>query len=131
MKKREAFSPPAIGGTSLLVVFAVLCMTVFSLLSLSTVLAEKRLSDAALEAVTEYYEADLQAQRIYARLRRGEIVPGVEYSGTFADYRCPISENQWLEVRLEQKNGTWTVLRWQTAAEEPAVSEILAVWDGT
>ena len=31
------FSPPAVGGVSLLVVFAVLCLTVFALLGLTTV----------------------------------------------------------------------------------------------
>lgn len=41
--KKQRFSPPAIGGTSLLVVFAVLCLTVFALLSLTTVQADVRL----------------------------------------------------------------------------------------
>ena len=35
-RKRETFSPPAVGGISLLVAFAVLCLTVFALLSLTT-----------------------------------------------------------------------------------------------
>lgn len=34
MNKKESFSPPAVGGISLLVVFAVLCLTIFGLLSL-------------------------------------------------------------------------------------------------
>ena len=36
------FRPPALGGVSLLVIFAVLCLTVFALLSLSTVQADCR-----------------------------------------------------------------------------------------
>ena len=71
-KKKEAFSPPALGGSSLLVAFAVLALTVFALLSLSTVRADVRLGDAAAAAVKGYYEADVQAQEILARLRGGE-----------------------------------------------------------
>lgn len=40
------FSPPAVGGSSLLISFAVLCFTIFALLALETVQAGKRLSDA-------------------------------------------------------------------------------------
>lgn len=50
MNKEDRFSPPAVGGISLLVAFAVLCLTVFALLSLSTVQAQKRLSDASHKA---------------------------------------------------------------------------------
>lgn len=71
-KKKEAFSPPALGGSSLLVAFAVLALTVFALLSLSTVRADVRLGDAAAAAVKGYYEADVQAQELLARLRNGE-----------------------------------------------------------
>jgi hypothetical protein len=77
MKKHEKISIPAIGGSSLLVIFAVLCMTVFALLSLRTAQAEKQVADAAAQGVRQYYAADLQAQEIYARLRAGETVSGV------------------------------------------------------
>ena len=53
-RTKERFSPPALGGSSLLVVFAVLCLTVFALLSLSTVRADGRLGDAAADAVAGY-----------------------------------------------------------------------------
>ena len=71
-------APPALGGSSLLVAFAVLALTVFALLSLSTVRADVRLADASAQAVTDYYAADCQAQEILARLRSGETVEGVE-----------------------------------------------------
>ena len=70
-RKRDDFAPPALGGSSLLVVFAVLALTVFALLSLSTVRADVRLGDAAAKAVTDYYAADTRAQEILAQLRNG------------------------------------------------------------
>ena len=51
MDKKHRFSFPAVGGSSLLVIFAVLCLTVFALLGLSTVQAGQRLSNASAEAV--------------------------------------------------------------------------------
>lgn len=130
MKKPAPISPPAIGGSSLLVSFAVLCLTVFALLSLSTVQAEKRLSDAAADAVTAYYEADLEAERIFARLRSGETLPGVQESAGIYSYTCPISENQTLLVKLQKTEAAWTVLRWQAAAQPEELSQTLPVWDG-
>lgn len=130
MKQKAPISPPAIGGSSLLVIFAVLCLTVLSLLSLSTVQAEKRLSDIAASSVTAYYEADLEAQAIFARLRAGETVPGVEESEGIYRYVCAISPNQHLEVALRKEGECWTVLRWQTAAQPEEISTTLPVWDG-
>lgn len=129
--KKERISPPAIGGSSLLVIFAVLCLTVFALLSLSTVQAEKRMSDTAAQAVTDYYAADLQAQEVFARLRGGETVSGVEVKGNLYSYRCYISQHQTLEVELEQNADKWTVLRWQVVASAEPVESVLPVWDGT
>ena len=87
--KHHRISPPAIGGSSLLVSFALLALTVFALLSLSTVQAEKRMADAAAQSVTDYYAADLEAERIFARLRSGETVAGVAVDGNVYRYvRC-------------------------------------------
>ena len=77
-KAKERFSPPAVGGISLLVVFAVLCLTVFALLALATVQADARLAGASAQAVADYYAADCQAQELLARLRCGERPEGVE-----------------------------------------------------
>lgn len=130
MKKRERISPPAVGGSSLLVIFAALCLTVLALLSLSTAQAEKRLSDAAADAVTSYYEADLEAERIFAQLRAGEAISGVQEAEGVYSYSCPISETQTLLVRLQKAENSWTVLRWQAVPHPQDISQSLPVWDG-
>ena len=133
--ERERFSPPAVGGGSLLVIFAVLCLTVFALLSLSTVQADGRLSDASTKAVTAYYAADCQAEDILARLRDGELPEGVTVSvspeGDTYAYECPISDTQTLAVEVRLEGADYTVLRWQavSAADWPA-DETLDLWDG-
>ena len=140
-RKKESFSPPALGGSSLLVVFAVLALTVFALLSLSTVRADVRLGDAA-EAVSGYYEADCKAQEILARLRNGEVP--VEAESHQEDswhsplmirytYEIPISDTQELqvEVLVNPADGSYSILRWQAAAVGAwEYDDSLDIWDG-
>lgn len=131
MKQAERFSAPAVGGSSLLTIFAVLCLSVFALLSLSTAQAEQRMADASAQAVSAYYEADCLAEEIFARLRGGEAVPGVREEADIYTYSCPISESQTLMVELRNTGGSWEVLRWQAvAAAQEAGDGSLSVWDG-
>lgn len=142
-KKREGFAPPALGGSSLLVVFAVLALTVFALLSLSTVRADVRLGDATEKMVSGYYAADVKAQEILAKLRTGAPLPeDVEFETTISDYpdhsetifsySIPISDTQELQVELSRSpDGTWTVLRWQSVPTGNwTYDDSLGLWDG-
>ncbi len=137
--KRETFSPPAVGGVSLLVAFAVLCLTVFALLSLTTVQADARLADASARAVEDYYAADCAAQEILARLRAGETPAEVEshgydswHRGTRYTYTCPISDSQELDVEVLVDGEDYEILRWQAQyTGEWETVEGLDLWDGT
>lgn len=143
MDNRKRFSPPAVGGASLLAAFAVLCLTVFALLSLATVQANRRLSDAAARAVTDYYTADCQAQELLARLRNGEVPEDVNIYQDASltplwtarcTYTVPISDSRELqvEVLLNEVSGSYSVLRWQSAAaQEWETDNELELWDGT
>ena len=131
MDKEHRGRIPVVGGSSLLVIFAVLCLTVFALLSLSTVQAGGRLSETSAQAVSDYYDADCEAEEIFARLRAGERPAGVtETDGVYA-YTCTVSETRQLQVELLQDGENWTVLRWQTESiVEWEANEFLDVWDG-
>lgn len=130
MKKQRRMSGPIVGGSSLLTTFSVLCLCIFALLSFVTAQAEKRLSDVAAAAVTDYYRADMEAEKIFARLRREETVSGVFEEAGIYSYACPISPSQTLEVELQKEGETWHVLRWQVVAQPEALRETLPVWNG-
>lgn len=131
MEQKRTFSPPLSGVCSLLVIFSVLVFSVFMMLTVTTVQADKRLSDTYLEAAEAYYAADLQAEQIFARIRGGETLPQVQQTGNTYHYTCAISETQQLEVTLLLKDGAWQVLRWQAAAVSAAEAvATLPVWDG-
>ena len=128
MTKTNKTSCPLLGGCALLVIFGVLCLTVFALLSLHTVLAEQRLSRTAAEQAEAWYEADLRAQEIFARLRGGEIPPEVEKTGEEYHYCVSISPHQTLEVTLTNTNGSWEILSWRTVAHPEDGDISLPVW---
>ena len=118
MQSRTHFSPPMVGGSSLLVIFAVLCLTIFTLLALSTVQADGRLSDASIKAVSDYYAADLEAENILSQLRQGKMPNGVTRQDEIYSYSCRISDTQELVVDVILENDTWSILRWQAVPTE-------------
>ena len=146
-EKRSNFSPPALGGASLLVIFAVLALTIFALLSLSTVRADGRLSEAANAAVQDYYEADCKAQAVLAWLRTGEgqenldlpedftmsitISDYADHSETIHSYAIPISDTQELQVEVRVAGvNDYEVLRWQAVpVGDWEIDEGMDLWD--
>ena len=128
---KRSFSPPMVGASSLLSIFAVLCLTVFALLTLSTVQAESRLQEASSQAISDYYAADCQAEEILAALRAGQIPDGVTEENSVYRYICPISETQELQVEVMLDGSDYTILRWQAvSASEWQPDDSLDVWEG-
>lgn len=128
---KDRSAPPAVGGISLLVVFAVLCLTVFALLSLSTVRADDRLGKLSAQAVADYYEADTRAEEILAKLRAGQISDEVIVDGDLYSYTCPISDTQELQVQVRLEEDAYTILCWQAVpVGEWVVDDSIHVWEG-
>ena len=142
--RRDDESPsfPAVtGASSLLVIFTVLCLTVFALLSLNTVLAGHRLGERNREAVDNYYRAEEEAHTILAQLREGKKPkepeiheshlsgpPGIQYSWT-----CRISDTLKLEafvwLRGDLSMKTFFINRWQMVSDMDWMPEPeLPVW---
>lgn len=131
-KQPRKFQAPMVGGSSLLVIFAVLCLTIFALLGFCTAQADQRLAEASIRAVSGYYAADGQAERILAQLRNGETVEGVTVENDVYHYNCAISDTQVLmvEARVTDRDH-WQVLRWQAVSTAQwDEEELLTVWSG-
>lgn len=127
---KENFSLSTLGGTSLLLIFSVLCLTVFAVLSLSTAKAGDNLSLSSEASVKAYYEADTEAEEILAVLRRGDFMEGVEEEDGVYSYSCPINERTSLFVEVEIDGSDYRILRWQSSVEESMIEESWTVWDG-
>ena len=134
VRTREGRNPaPIVGGSSLLVIFAVLCLTVFAMLSLTQAQADRRLAQNSWSAVTGYYQADCQAQEILSQLRAGERPQGVTEEGeNVFSYACPISDAQTLEVRVRLTGENYEILAWQAVfTADWQADEDLDLWDGS
>ncbi len=99
----------------MITVFAVLCLIVFTLLTLSTVVASKNLAEASHNEVKAYYEADCEAERIFSQLRKGIIPDNVTVENNYYSYKCTISETQFIDVKISYIDGIWNVISWNNS----------------
>lgn len=126
--KEKRSAPPAIGSTSMLVSLGVLLLALLALLSLGQARADGRLSEESAKTVEEYYNADMEAEKILGLLRNGVKVDGTTLEDGVWSYRCPMSRYQTLFVEVE--DGTWEILRWETVTHPQTPNENLNVWTG-
>lgn len=114
-----------VGSASIVLIFAVLCLTVFAVISLASAISDSAMVDVEADLIRSYYEADTLAESILAELRGTDTLPetvrGVEIlSGwdweTDADtvsFVCPISEKKELYVELAGGGGSYDILSWR------------------
>jgi len=146
-----------VGTVSLVMIFAVLCLTVFAILTLSTSTAEKVMAERTASFVSGYYEADTKATKIRASIldfqRNGffdslrnenpdgtamqSVIDGVELiversaDGIFVSYSCEINEVLDLSVKLRLVGDADVVLGWRTVhTRDWDMDDGLLVWDG-
>lgn len=130
------------GAVSLVMIFCVLCLAVFSVLTLATAERERGLSELSAQRAAEYYAADRRAVEIAAALAAGETPEDVEVesavstgpAGTVREeaFALPSGGDLLLEVRLEiGETGEITVLTWKTVyAGDWDVDDTITLWDG-
>lgn len=130
-KRGGNFSVP-VGISSLLTIFAVLCLTVFALLSLSTVRAGGVLGEDAAASVAAWYAADSLAEETLARLRAGEAPANAVKTGESRwAYTIPVDDARVLSVEVEIRDSGYRILRRQAVPASQWVPEDgLPVWDG-
>ncbi len=115
MKKINT-NTPIVGGSSLITIFSILCIIVFTLLTLSTVVTSKDLAEASHNAVKAYYNADSEAEKIFAQLKSGIVPENVTVNGNYYSYVCDISETQFITVELSFIDGKWNVIKWHSTS---------------
>ena len=108
-----------VGGSSILVIFVLLCLTTFATLSLVSAHADEKLTQKAAMAAAEFYAADSAAEEKLAQIdvilknarlasteqdfrdayqRAG--LQDVVFDGDMISYTVPVNERQNLEVTL-------------------------------
>lgn len=111
------------GTASLIIILAVLCIAIFAILTLSTVLADFRLAETSFGRTSAYYAADAAAEEQLAGLRS----EGREGTVTFS---VPVSDKEELEITALIEGDSCTVLRRQTVYTASwEADEFLDIWD--
>ncbi len=129
--EKKSFRFPVTGVSSLLIIFSVLCMTVFAMLSVSTANADDRLSQKAAQSVTDYYAADSQAEKIIAALRSGSVPEGVTADGDTYTFTCPASDSLELQVSVIISGSDYEIVRWQMVSTAHWQNDdSLNLWEG-
>ena len=125
------------GAVSLIMIFCVLCLSVFAVLTLSTAVGEKKLTDLTAERAQDWYAADRQAVAAVAALERGETPQDVdvaftqEAEGTQAEFTLPAGGEQILTVKVLLSDGGYEILCWRTDyGGDWAADDTIAIWDG-
>jgi len=121
---------PLVGVSTLLVIFSVLVLTVFSMISLSSSMASKRINDAALSTIQEYYKADTEAEEIFASIKLGDVPDSVIAEGDTYRYSCIISDNQRLDVEIKKVEDGWDILQWRSVSTAVWEEQGETFWNG-
>lgn len=138
-----------IGSASIVMIFAVLCLTIFAVLSFETAAYEQRLAHKAADAAKAYYAADGIAEEryleictllaaetdkaeVYQALLAEQVLAVQTAEGVRLEYTVPIDGTQELQVELfAAPDGTVQIVRWNAAAAvDWEYEEGLLVWDG-
>ena len=132
-----------VGSASVVLIFAVLCLTVFALITFVVAGNNKALIDTEAQLVTAYYEADVLAERVLAEILESVFIPdsvlGVDIETSWeweldtelVYYACPISDSKELFVKLAINYDSYDVLSWHMRdIGDWTIDDSLNVWLG-
>ena len=135
-----------IGSASIIMIFAILCLTVFSALSLVTAVSEKKTAQRFADATAAYYEADSEAvnikNSIQAALDAGNAPQqaaaannaAYEAAGATITYSVPLSGGKSQITAVLAYNaaeGALEVVSWEkTDISDWNPDESIDVWNG-
>jgi len=149
-RKSRAEMGAQIGSASIVMIFAVLCLTIFAALAFETAGYEQRLAEKSASAVEAYYiadgiaeerylqiyqllQSDKTAVQLHAELEQLGVVVKLEEPQMTLRYAVPIDDMQELQVELLwQENHLLQIERWNTATvAQWDYEDTIQVWDGT
>lgn len=123
------------GTVSLVVIFSVLCLVIFSLLTLVTARADMNLSNKNAESTRNYYAADTKATVILGEILDSLIIPdeidgvAIHQSGSVVSYSVEIDNAMSLYVEysmVDNKITSWH----QDQTTDWVPNDNIDVWTG-
>ena len=133
MKNRKFSYPPLQIGTSfMLLIFVILCMVTFSVLSLSSSMKDYELSKKSAKRTSEYYNACNMAEEKLEQI--DEQIKNNEISKDIIEFTVPVNDYESLQVSLKihpQSSPRYSVITWkQISSQNWSGDETLPVLGG-
>jgi len=132
-----------VGSASIVLIFAVLCLTIFTIITYMVTNNERALIDAKAELIKGYYEADALAEQILQELLDANTTPdrvhGVNIeTGIDEDlgietthFYCRITDIKSLYVKLAIREDSFDILSWRMYdTDEWVFDDTINVWTG-
>jgi len=132
-----------VGSASIVLVFAVLCLTIFSLITFVVAGNDKALTDAKVQLVSGYYEADALAELVLMDILAADTIPdssrGVDIHTRWDDeleaettyFFCNISDIKALYVNLALREDSFDILSWRMwDTDDWEFDDSINVWSG-
>ena len=137
-----------VGSASIILIFSILCLAIFTAISFVTALTEQNLIETEVRTVKAYFAADTLAEQVLAELlslswydERPEEILGIEIMVDWDDaswwletisFVSNISETKELYVQVElHEDGSYEILTWRIyGIGEWEADERLNVWQG-
>jgi len=132
-----------IGSASIILVFVVLCLTIFAVISLVPALTDQTLVRAEVKLVQGYFEADTLAEQILAEILLVDETPenilGIDINSFWdwnlfleiASFVIPISDTQILFVEVGIDFDDYHIFAWRMYnIKDWEADENINVWQG-
>lgn len=144
-----------VGYVSVMLVFAVICLTIFAVLSFKAAISTDSFNDRSSEFMKQYYAADTEAKKTLSQLNdcaynaktsgffedsfaeSAQNIEGVNVravqNGISVSYTVAINDSQELYVNVVfDWNGEFRIAQWKSCnIYEDDSNSHLGVWDGT
>jgi len=113
------------GSASILLVFAVLSLTIFSVITLNTAMMDRAKTDVWKQAVTAYYDADTLAESIVLDILTADETPSTirgididteisdDTAGKIYSFSLPVSEQKELHVKIAIFDDYYETREWR------------------
>jgi hypothetical protein len=138
MAKQEIGYRANIGTPTLILIFMILCLVTFGMLSLSTAKSEWNLAQRNADSVTEYYRADKEGEVFYQmvvqNLRSGKLGDYYDSKTGMASTEIPMKRSQSLSIKLHvpaDQSGKILISQWKVIqTEDYEIDQSLPVFKG-
>lgn len=158
-EKKKSYAQIQLGTSSLVLIFTVLCLVVFSTLSLASSKADQKLAEKNQRSVSDYYEADGKAEDILKSVNESVIALATqstdsiqfqnllqekygskyELETNYLNYAVEVNNDQVImvslqllhldQVKVKQKN--YKIISWIVQNKvDYEVDDSIPVWDG-